>query len=96
MRKRPEAGIELHEIAAECDAGELFEQETALASTAQAEFADELFVACPVRRATLDHANEFAVGLRILRTWLRHRYVDCRLTQPVLERVAADIPLDTR
>ena len=80
MRQRPLVGVELDQLSAQRDAGELFEQQTALASATQAEFADELFVAGAVRRAALDQANLLAVGLRIGAVRLRHRYADCRLT----------------
>ena len=60
----PVAGVELDQVAAEGDAGELLEQEAALAAAAEAEFADELLVAGAGVGAALDQADEFAVGLR--------------------------------
>jgi hypothetical protein len=64
-REAPLFGVELDELAASGDAGELFEEETALPATTQAKFADELLVAGPMPGRAFDPADEFAVGPRI-------------------------------
>ena len=61
----PLLGVELDEVAAGGDAGELLEQEAALAAAAEAELADELFVAGAAAGGALDAADELAVGVRV-------------------------------
>jgi hypothetical protein len=43
----------------------LLQEEAALAPSAEAELADELFVACPLAGGALDAADELAIGVLI-------------------------------
>ena len=58
--------IGLDEMAGCGEAGEVFEEQTALASSAERELADELLVSSALAGGSLDLAKEFAVGHRIM------------------------------
>ena len=57
--------VDLDEGAAGGDAGELFEEEAAFAASAEAEFADELFVAGALSGGALDASDQFAIGVLV-------------------------------
>jgi len=54
--------IGLHQMAGGGETGEVFDEQTALASSAERELADELFVSGALVGGSLDVAEEFAVG----------------------------------
>jgi hypothetical protein len=54
-------------------AGEMFEEKAAFAASAEREFADELLVSSTLVRGSLDVAEKFAVGHRVMVAGPRER-----------------------
>ena len=67
------AGIQLYELPAQRHARKLFQQQAALTPAAQAELADQLFIAGAVAGTALHQAEQVAVRLRIRGGRLGHR-----------------------
>ena len=57
--------VDLDQGSAGGDSGELLKEEAALASSAEAELADELFVTCALPGGALDAPDQLAIGVLI-------------------------------
>ena len=81
LRQGPEAGVQLYQVTAQRDAGELLQQEPARPSAAQSKLAHQLLVAGPVRWAAFDKTDDLTVGVGIWRRrW--HRLTLWNLRKP--------------
>ena len=67
----PLLAVGFDEMAGGGEAGEMFEEEAAFAASAERELADELLVSGALAGGSLDAAEEFAVGHRIMVRRLR-------------------------
>jgi hypothetical protein len=61
----PVVGVDLDQGSAGGDACELLEEEAALSSSAEAEFANELLIACALAGGAFDEPDELAIGVLI-------------------------------
>jgi hypothetical protein len=58
----PMIAVQLDESTAHGQPRQMFQQQTALATSAEAKFTDELFIACPLTGRALDVAYQFTVS----------------------------------